>query len=59
MLNIDEVYEEIKKLENCEYTTYDICKKLAILYVVKDHYKPAQVATKSSMDLDMSKSPIK
>ena len=38
MLNMDEIHQEIEKLENCDYTTYDVCKKLAILYIVKDHY---------------------
>lgn len=39
MLNMDEIHQEIEKLEKTEYTTYDVCKKLAILYIVKDHYK--------------------
>ena len=42
MLNMNEIHEEIHKLESCDYTTYDICKKLAILYTVKNNYKPAQ-----------------
>lgn len=39
MLNIIEIQDEIKKLEECECTTQDVCKKLAILYIVKDHFK--------------------
>lgn len=39
MLNMDEIHKEIKKLEECDCTTYDVCRKLAILYIVKDHYK--------------------
>lgn len=39
MLNIMEIHDEIEKLENCECTTQDICKKLAILYIVRDHFK--------------------
>lgn len=38
MLSMDEICDEIKKLEECEYASQDICKKLAILYIVKDHY---------------------
>lgn len=39
MLNMEEIHKEIKKLEECNCTTYDVCKKLAILYIVRDHYK--------------------
>lgn len=39
MLNIIEIQDEINKLEQCECTTQDVCKKLAILYIVKDHFK--------------------
>ena len=39
MLDLEEINMEIAKLEKCDCTTYDICKKLAILYTVKDHYK--------------------
>ena len=38
MINIDEINEEINKLEESECTTYPICQKLAILYIVKDHF---------------------
>ena len=40
MINIDEINEEITKLENCNCTTYPICQRLAILYTVRDHFKP-------------------
>lgn len=40
MLDIEEINEEIEKLENKEYLTYDICEKLAILYTVRNNYKP-------------------
>ena len=48
MTKIEEIEEEIKKLENKEYLTYDICNKLAILYIVKDHMK-TNSNTNSSM----------
>ena len=38
MLDIKEIEEEIMKLEECNCTTYDVCRKLAILYIVRDHY---------------------
>ena len=44
MLNMDEISQEIEKLEKSEYTTYDVCKKLAILYIVKDHYGGKQAS---------------
>ena len=37
MLNIKEINQEIKTLENSEITSYPICQKLAILYTVRDH----------------------
>ena len=40
MINIDEINEEITKLENCDYTTYPVCQKLAILYTVRNNFKP-------------------
>lgn len=43
MINMSEIEEEIKKLEKCDCTTYDVCKKLAILYTVKDHYRGNEV----------------
>ena len=37
-MDINEITEEIEKLEKCEYTTYGNCYKLAMLYIVKDHF---------------------
>lgn len=37
MLKIEEINEEIEKLENCENVSYNLCEKLAILYIVRDH----------------------
>lgn len=39
MINIKEIEEEITKLENSNCTTYNICSKLAKLYIVRDHFK--------------------
>lgn len=38
MLNMDEINQEIEKLEGKDYTTYDICQKLAILYTIRNNY---------------------
>jgi hypothetical protein len=62
MLNMDEINQEIEKLEKCDYTTYDICKKLAILYVVKDHYggkADSMMPMSKSVAPSMSAPPIK
>ena len=57
MLNMEEINAEIKKLEEKDCTTYDLCNKLAILYTVRNNYRPPATTTKTnSMDLDMSKS---
>lgn len=39
MLNMDEINQEIEKLEHKDYTTYDVCQKLAILYTIRNNYK--------------------
>ena len=56
MLNIDEIHEEIKKLENCNCTSWDVCKKLAILYIIREHYNnsPSQKDVEISMTNPMS-----
>ena len=38
MLKLEEINEEIKALENSNNTSYSVCQKLAILYIVRDHY---------------------
>lgn len=37
MLDMKEIEKEIECLENSESTSYAVCQKLAILYVVRDH----------------------
>lgn len=38
MIDIEEIKKEIKSLEDCNKTTYDVCNKLAVLYTVKNNY---------------------
>lgn len=38
MINLQEINAEITKLENCDYTNYKVCEKLAILYTVREHF---------------------
>ena len=42
MINMDEINEEIDKLEQCDRTTYPLCEKLAILYTVRNNFKGNQ-----------------
>jgi len=56
MINIHEIEEEIKKLESKDYLTFDICNKLAMLYTVRNNYKPLE---NNKMELEMSKSAVK
>jgi hypothetical protein len=44
MLNMDEIHAEIEKLENCDCTTYHVCEKLAILYIVREYYSKKMVS---------------
>lgn len=39
MTKLEEIEQEIKKLEGMSCITYDICHKLADLYVVRDHLR--------------------
>ena len=47
MTKLEEIEQEIKKLEEKEYLTYDIVHKLADLYTVKEHM--AGTGSKSKM----------
>lgn len=38
MIDIKDIEKEIEKLENSDCVTYNICDKLAMLYIVRDHY---------------------
>lgn len=37
MTKLETINHEINKLESIEHLTYDICQKLAILYIVREH----------------------
>ena len=49
MIDLTEINKEIKILENSNNTSYAVCNKLAILYIIKDHYKPAGTQVKDSI----------
>ena len=38
MLDIEKIGTEIKTLEETPCTTYGVCEKLAMLYIIRDHY---------------------
>lgn len=38
MLDLKEIEKEIEKLEKCNLT-YNVCQKLANLYIIKDHWE--------------------
>ena len=60
MLDMNEIEQEIEKLENSEYTTLNACKNLAILYIVRDHYKksnPTPAMGMGGID-EMMRSPL-
>ena len=62
MIDINEINEEIKKLENSDCTTYEICGRLAKLYIVRDHFKSSsdmKSATPSMMNSSINMQPIK
>lgn len=37
MIDIKEINNEIKRLENSNKTTMNVCQQLATLYIVRDH----------------------
>ena len=56
MLNLKEINQEIKNLENSENTSYSICQKLAILYIVRDHLENSP--SKNVESISASASPL-
>ena len=36
-MKIDEINQEIAKLESIDHLTYDICHKLSVLYIIREH----------------------
>ena len=56
MLDMNEINKEIQILENCNNTNYAVCKKLAILYSIRDHYNNYNYDTSNyTKDSSMSK----
>lgn len=49
MIDLEQINEEIKRLENCNCTSYSVCEKLAILYTVRDHYSKPINSSNSMM----------
>lgn len=41
MIDLKEINEEIERLENYDHTTYQVCEKLATLYIVREYYDKA------------------
>ena len=56
MLDMKEINKEIKALESYENTNYGVCNKLAILYIIRDHYKGADAG--QSIQAPVSSSPL-
>ena len=48
MIDLKEIEEEIECLEESKCTTYDVCNKLAILYIVKEHFEKRHAGIGSS-----------
>lgn len=40
MLDLEVINETITELEQCDDTNFSVCEKLAILYIVREHYEP-------------------
>lgn len=57
MIDINEINEEIKKLENCKNVTYSICSKLADLYIVRDHLQQQGNSMEARPVMNMMDSP--
>ena len=49
MLDIKTIHEEIEKLENCEYTNWNVCNKLAILYTIKNNFNTSSSVVSASV----------
>ena len=55
MVDINEINEEIKRLENSDCTSYSLCQKLASLYIVREYLPKGEQKAISTME---SPSPI-
>lgn len=42
---------------NCNCTSWDVCKKLAILYIIREHYNNSPIQKDTGLNMSMS-SPI-
>lgn len=51
MVDINEINEEIKKLEHSDNTTYSLCQKLASLYIVREHLPKEEQKTMPVMEI--------
>ncbi len=51
MVDINEINEEIKKLENSDCTTYSLCQKLASLYIVREHLPKEEQKIMPAMEI--------
>ena len=58
MLNIDEINEEIARLEKCDCTNYNVCEKLAILYIVREYYNKGVSNRTGINNSTMTKAPM-
>lgn len=49
MINMEEIEEEITRLENCRNTTYEVCEKLADLYIVREYFSDKNMKNNTAM----------
>lgn len=54
MISLDEIEREIKELEARGDTTYNLCERLAWLYIVRDHIRPEHEGLRLTQKLDGS-----
>ena len=58
MIDLEEINEEINRLEKCDCTTYSVCEKLAILYTVRNNYSKPINPSNSTMKTMPSMIPV-
>lgn len=58
MIDINEINQEIERLENMGCLNYSICNKLAMMYIIKDHYDKVNSTIDRPIANDIIEEPI-
>lgn len=59
MIDLEEINKEIEQLENCGCTSYKVCEKLSVLYIVRNNFSGLDsISAKNNSDMMISTIPM-